>query len=402
MAKLTDSEVNVSAIRRVDPMVKDLVDSATHVALYSFNGHKSEWDKTNIEGALFVYRRVESPLYSMFILNRNSPENLLEPVVKELDLQLQNPFILYKNKQGLIYGIWFYNKEDCHRISDILQSLVKELTHTPSSSKPNLKPKKPVEQMGNGLIMNMLTKAQEEYNSHKSPMRNDKPRELESAPQSVMDFFAKAGVSQGVGENHLPQPPGFVNPPAAIPIIQRPAAYVVPPPAAPVAEVSHPIIQRIMSNPVHSVEHIEKQQRSITPQAGGARVKDMAAVPVELENNMLFMRISDSPIPTQQFFNSNLSQPVDALHMNGLELVESNKSALMPPTMFTSSSTSKDAGDKLMNGILGAEPIPPKHIEPLTKNQIVQAVSHLLKHDADFVNKLHEAYLNSFKDVVST
>lgn len=395
MAKLTDSEVNVSAIRRVDPLVKDLVDSATHVALYSFNGMKNEWDKTNIEGALFVYKRKENPLYSMFILNRNSPENLIEPVVKELDLQLQNPFILYKNKQGLIYGIWFYNKEDCHRISDVLQKLVKELTLLPSSSKPNPKPKKSSEQMGNGLIMNMLSKAQEEYNSHKSPMRSEKPKELESAPQSVMDFFAKAGVSQGVGETHLPQPPGYA-PPAAIPIIQRPA-YVVPSPAAPVAEVSHPIIQRIMSNPVHSVEHIEKQQRSITP---GARGKDVAVG--DIDNTMLFMRISDSPIPTQQFFNSNLTQQVDPLHMNGIEHAESNKSALMPPTMFTSSSTSKDAGDKLMNGILATEPIPSKQIDPLTKNQLAQALSHLLKHDAGFVNRLHEAYLDSFKDIVST
>uniref|UniRef100_A0A8D8Y3A0 mRNA-decapping enzyme 1B n=1 Tax=Cacopsylla melanoneura TaxID=428564 RepID=A0A8D8Y3A0_9HEMI len=390
MAKLTDSEVNVSAIRRVDPLVKDLVDSATHVALYSFNGPKNEWDKTNIEGALFVYKRVGNPLYSMFILNRNSPENLLEPVVKELDLQLQNPFILYKNKQGLIYGIWFYNKEDCERISDILQKLVKELTHDLSvSSKPNVKPKKPIEQMGNGLIMNMLSKAQEEYNSQKSPMRNDqKSRELVSAPQSVMDFFAKAGVSQGVSENHLPQPPGFV------PILPRPAASV---PVVP--EASHPIIQRIMSNPVHSVEHIEKQQRSVTPQGGGTRGKDL---PPDVENNMLFMRISDSPIPSQQFFNSNLSQ--HQVNVDGIEFVESShiQSALMPPTMFTSSSASKDAGDKLMNGILASDPTPSKHIEPLTKNQIVQAVSHLLKHDADFVNKLHEAYLSSFKDVVST
>lgn len=397
MAKLTDSEVNVSAIRRVDPLVKDLVDSATHVALYSFNGLKNEWDKTNIEGALFVYRRKDNPLYSMFILNRNSPENLIEPVVKELDLQLQNPFILYKNKQGLIYGIWFYNKEDCYRISDILQKLVKELTLVPSLNKLNTKPTKPNEQMGNGLIMNMLSKAQEEYNSHKSPMKSEKPKELESAPQSVMDFFAKAGVSKSVGDTHLPQPPGYA-PPAAIPVVQRPV-YAVPP-AAPLAEVSHPIIQRIMSNPVHSVEHIEKQQRSITPGAVvAARGKDV--VQGDLDNSMLFMRISDSPIPTQQFFNSSLSQQVDPLHMNGIEHAES-KSSLMPPTMFTSSSTSKDAGDKLMNGILASELIPSKQIDPLTKNQLAQALSHLLKHDAGFVNRLHEAYLDSFKDIVST
>lgn len=395
MAKLTDSEVNENAIRRVDPLVKDLVDSATHVALYSFEAPKNEWELTNIQGAFFVYSRVEEPHYSMFIMNRSSPENLIEPIVKELDLQSQYPFLLYKTKKGLIYGIWFYNQEDCRRISDLLERLVKELgQQSRGNSKSNPKDKKPpVEKLGNGLIMNMLSKAQEEYNSNKSPMRNEKPRELESAPQSVMDFFAKAGAA----ENHLPQPPGFVNP--VVPILRPgPAAFIVPSSVpAPVNEANHPILQRIMSNPVHTVEHIEKQQRSTTP---GSRAKDMM-VPGELDNSVLFMRLSESPspgvIPTQQFFNSNISQPIEMLP-NGIEAMEP-KSALMPPTMFISSS-SKDPGDKLMNGEQPASSV--KHIEPLTKNQILQAVSYLLKNDSDFLNKLHEAYLNSFKDMVST
>ena len=37
-------------------------------------------------------------------------DNLVEPVTKELDFQLQTPFLLYRNHAGDIYGIWFYEQ----------------------------------------------------------------------------------------------------------------------------------------------------------------------------------------------------------------------------------------------------------------------------------------------------
>lgn len=56
------------------------------------------------------------------------------------------------------------------------------------------------------------------------------------------------------------------------------------------------------------------------------------------------------------------------------------KPALMPPTMFTTTSDCRPAP------------------EPLTRNQLLQAFNYLLKHDTDFVNKLHEAYVKSFSE----
>lgn len=38
--------------------------------------------------------------------------------------------------------------------------------------------------------------------------------------------------------------------------------------------------------------------------------------------------------------------------------------------------------------------------EPLTKDQLLQAVSHLIKTDKDFVHRLHAAYLQSFVDIL--
>ncbi len=57
-----------------------------------------EWEKTETEGALFVYERQGDPQYGFLVLNRLSSRNLVEPVTKELNFQLQTPFLLYKTK----------------------------------------------------------------------------------------------------------------------------------------------------------------------------------------------------------------------------------------------------------------------------------------------------------------
>lgn len=45
----------------------------------------------------FFFFRLASPTYGFTIMNRLSMENLTEPITKELDFQLQDPFLLYRN-----------------------------------------------------------------------------------------------------------------------------------------------------------------------------------------------------------------------------------------------------------------------------------------------------------------
>ena len=85
------------------------------------------------------------------------------------------------------------------------------------------------------------------------------------------------------------------------------------------------------------------------------------------------------------------------------------KPALMPPTMFTSSA-SKDSSFhnssdltqtpllRNASSVLLDESVP--SVEPLTKNQLLQAFNYLIKNDPEFVTKLHEAYVKSFAELV--
>ncbi|XP_054288515.1 mRNA-decapping enzyme 1A [Macrosteles quadrilineatus] len=464
MAELNEYKMNFAALKRVDPYAKGLVETAAHVALYTF---ENEWEKTDIEGALFVYSRTGEPFHNILIMNRLNMKNLVEPVTEGLDLQLQDPFLLYRNSQKKIYGIWFYDRDECIKIAGVLSKIIQETLE----SKPGKVGRQPASGSGSNVdIFSMLTKAQEEFNS-KSPRKtnadflgnshdmNFNPKETDLTPKSVMDFFAKASNgSKFAQDTNINQPPVvFINnsrsgpPPGLSRMPSLPIA--IPPPQNDVK----PLLQRLMSNPVHSVEHIEKQQRAITPQQGdfagflknggnhmiptsnsieirnnfsfttkqGLPIIENGPVNIpginKVENSLGFLRISDSPpsvVHSQQFFNSKLTQNSSPVVTEGLTestsiLTENRplsapmdlKPALMPPVMFTSSAKKEGsveaitpASSKIGNS---AQANPQNIPEPLTKKQFVQAFSYLMKNDQEFTNKLHEAYLKSFAELLS-
>ncbi|XP_072855936.2 mRNA-decapping enzyme 1B isoform X1 [Pogona vitticeps] len=72
------------------------------------------------------YLRSASPKYGFTIMNRLSMENRTEPITKDLDFQLQDPFLLYRNARLSIYGIWFYDKEECQRIAELMKNLTQQ------------------------------------------------------------------------------------------------------------------------------------------------------------------------------------------------------------------------------------------------------------------------------------
>uniref|UniRef100_A0A1B6CJ42 mRNA-decapping enzyme C-terminal domain-containing protein n=1 Tax=Clastoptera arizonana TaxID=38151 RepID=A0A1B6CJ42_9HEMI len=489
MAELTDSRMNVAALKRVDPYVKTILETAAHVALYTFNASDNEWEKTEIEGALFVCSRTGEPFNNILIMNRLNMKNLIEPITLGLELQVQNPFLLYRNTQGKIFGIWFYDKEECVKIASTLTKLVKDTSECKGVG--TCMKEKSVKNVNGIDIFGMLTKAQEEYNS-KSPLKCQTgfvgtppdsnnfhfSNNTDSTPKSVMDFFAKAssGVTNFNQDKNQVQAAPCTNtlqdslfmgisrpgPPGLTQLQTMPTMPITIPSPNDVK----PLLQRLMSNPAHSVEHIEKQQRSVTPQSeltallrsksisndsnkkisfgqteamknclissevpsvqsNGNYVKQMLSSQPLVENEIGFLRINDTSSPinsvqTQQFFNSSLTQhspiigdvPLEvssvehrclsAPHASAMETP--TKPALMPPVMFTSSVTKEDnilpmvppspnvlpTNTQKQNNINSFQP------EPLTKNQLIQALVHLIKNDPDFINQVHEAYVKSF------
>ncbi|XP_053574830.1 mRNA-decapping enzyme 1B isoform X2 [Bombina bombina] len=156
-------DISLAALQRHDPYITRILDVASQVALYTFSQKTNEWEKTDVEGTLFVYTRSASPKHGFTIMNRLSMENRTEPITKDLDFQLQDPFLLYRNARFCIYGIWFYDKEECQRIAELMKNLTKheqlKAHHETGVSPMTLN-------SGEGKevdILQMLNKAKEEY-----------------------------------------------------------------------------------------------------------------------------------------------------------------------------------------------------------------------------------------------
>ncbi|XP_072506236.1 mRNA-decapping enzyme 1B isoform X2 [Notamacropus eugenii] len=163
-------DISLAALQRHDPYINRIVDVASQVALYTFGHRANEWEKTDVEGTLFVYTRSASPKHGFTIMNRLSMENRTEPITKDLDFQLQDPFLLYRNARLSIYGIWFYDKEECQRIAELMKSLTQyEQLKARHGARAGISPM--ILNSGEGKevdILRMLTKAKDEYTKCKT------------------------------------------------------------------------------------------------------------------------------------------------------------------------------------------------------------------------------------------
>uniref|UniRef100_A0A8C3IZS4 5'-(N(7)-methylguanosine 5'-triphospho)-[mRNA] hydrolase n=1 Tax=Chrysemys picta bellii TaxID=8478 RepID=A0A8C3IZS4_CHRPI len=158
-------DISLAALQRHDPYISSIVDVASQVALYTFGHRANEWEKTDVEGTLFVYTRSASPRHGFTIMNRLSMENRTEPITKDLDFQLQDPFLLYRNARLSIYGIWFYDKEECQRIAELMKNLTQQeqfkARHGAGAGASPM-----IQSSGDSKevdILRMLTKAKDEY-----------------------------------------------------------------------------------------------------------------------------------------------------------------------------------------------------------------------------------------------
>jgi len=134
----TELNINLKALKKVDPYIISIEAHSSQVALYKFHPGKGDWEKTEVEGTLFVYQREAEPQYGFTIMNRLNMDNLVEPVTKELDFQLQTPFLLYRNHAGDIYGIWFYEQVECERVGKRIELLVKGVEKKAASKKKSV------------------------------------------------------------------------------------------------------------------------------------------------------------------------------------------------------------------------------------------------------------------------
>lgn len=286
----TELRMNLVAIKRVDPYAKDIVDSSAHVAFYTFNSDENEWEKTDVEGAFFIYSRNAEPFYSIFINNRLNTKPLVEPITAQIQLQSQPPFLLYRNERSRIRGFWFSNILECDRHCHLIGRLIKECENTASKSaiglianqngKPNI-PSCNITNITNKSESNQQAQSQlTELNSS----NNVQQLQHESSNATNVDIFSMLSKAQEVFDNSSTSfLPNNINVNSELNVMTpKLEGLIMQPPhlgqdgtpqsvmnffaaAKQPSATEVPKFQRILSNPLHTVEHIEKQQRIATP-----------------------------------------------------------------------------------------------------------------------------------------
>mmetsp|Transcript_19204 Transcript_19204/g.47463 ORF Transcript_19204/g.47463 Transcript_19204/m.47463 type:complete len:265 (-) Transcript_19204:21-815(-) len=135
-------EANLRLLQRTtDPSISNILDSATHVVLYKFAQASQSWEKSNVEGGLFL--AVKPSGYIMVIVNRSSPDNYSIQLSANFQLQHQDPYLIFRQlEQGetVIRGIWFPNANERVTVNNSLNQVLERLRSAPPTPVPTPTP----------------------------------------------------------------------------------------------------------------------------------------------------------------------------------------------------------------------------------------------------------------------
>jgi len=162
-------------LRKHDPEIDQIIDTASSVAHYKFLSSSGVWDKTEVEGSLFLYSRHTSPVIVIFIMNRLNKKNTKLVLTHDMEFKIQKPFLLCKSASSEIIGIWFYDPDECQRFGTLLGRLsvlakdersLKIAAMMECQKKSNNSTATTDSSSNKNVILDMFNKAQNEYKNN--------------------------------------------------------------------------------------------------------------------------------------------------------------------------------------------------------------------------------------------
>ncbi|KYO29806.1 mRNA-decapping enzyme 1A [Alligator mississippiensis] len=415
--------MSLAALKQHDPYITSIADVTGQVALYSFSPKANEWEKTDIEGTLFVYRRSASPYHGFTIVNRLNMHNLVEPVNKDLEFQLHEPFLLYRNASLSIYSIWFYDKNDCHRIAKLMAKVVEQeaqrsqqVAHDRRSpSRTNgCSENRPID------ILEMLSKAKDEYErnqindltiiSNSGIQQNANPTKLENLETSEQMSSALQVQDQLFQSRHkhltveelfgtsLPkeQP--------TIPCSNPDKMEKLP---ADTSGKEHSLLlpfsfeqSSVIHQPLGKGESSGVKTSAISQLATPESFKESHAKPATLNSKIIsplqiVQQNKEPEVFPQPKTMSKTSQVAPPQFATATTTVA--PSILLSPSVFQQSATkSTEVENKATPSsplTLGATEIQAMSPTVLSRSQLQETLIHLIKNDSSFLTTIHDVYL---------
>jgi len=133
----TNSQLNLLVLRRHYPSTASILSLAPYAVLYAFNPANSAWEKSGIEGTLFVCS-LTSPMsekgqerYAVTILNRRGLENFWLELTRGEEVEITAEYVILQGgegEEGKVYGLWIFEEGagSTKGIREITAKLIKE------------------------------------------------------------------------------------------------------------------------------------------------------------------------------------------------------------------------------------------------------------------------------------
>lgn len=114
----TNYQLNLSVLRRHNPAVDSIISIAPYAVVYVFTSVTQQWEKSGIEGTLFVCRlsaqETDVERYAVMVLNRRGLQNFTAELLNSGDVEVTEEYVILQVTEGkqesCIYGLWIFSE----------------------------------------------------------------------------------------------------------------------------------------------------------------------------------------------------------------------------------------------------------------------------------------------------
>ncbi|OJD18763.1 hypothetical protein AJ78_01234 [Emergomyces pasteurianus Ep9510] len=127
----TNEELNLAVLQRHNPTIQSILSLAPYAVVYTFSATTQLWEKSGIEGTMFVCQLTQGELgeerYSVLVLNRRGMQNFEAKLADGDDVEITEEYVILKvvstgaepgsttiksadGRQSVIYGLWIFSE----------------------------------------------------------------------------------------------------------------------------------------------------------------------------------------------------------------------------------------------------------------------------------------------------
>lgn len=154
----TNADLNFSVLQRHLPSISSILYIAPYSVIYIFSNESQAWEKSGIEGTLFVCSLSSLPnqapsaeRFAAILLNRQGLDNFVLELTSARDVEIAGEFIIMRD-EGQVWGVWVFEEAEPSSTAGLreeLGTLLKVCTGRLEENKGNLDERDKVSISGN-------------------------------------------------------------------------------------------------------------------------------------------------------------------------------------------------------------------------------------------------------------